>query len=101
MCLKMNCAEYMKNFYNDVNFKVNIFAHLLPAVLTMANHMLDKCSANMEAVNEILDLFRFIVDKYAAVTILMPNGITALEYLVGMLECMWDLSAKEFLEKAQ
>ena len=56
MCLKMNCSEYMKNFYNDHNFKVSSFAHLLPPVITMANQMMLKCSANMEAVNEILEL---------------------------------------------
>ena len=65
----MTCAEYMKNFYNDHSFKVNAYAHLLPPVLEMGSHMLSKCAGNMEAVNEILDLFRFVVDKYAAVSI--------------------------------
>lgn len=40
----------------------------------------------MEAINEILDLFRFIVDKYAAMTILMPNGLSVNEYLINMLQ---------------
>jgi len=70
----MTCAEYMKNFYNDHTFKVHAYAHLLPPVLEMGNHMLGKCAGNMEAVNEILDLFRFVIDKYAAVQIAMPNG---------------------------
>lgn len=86
MCLKMNCLEYMKNFYNDHNFKVQIFADLLPDVITMANQMMLYCSANMEAVNVILELFRFIIDKYAAMTILMPNGQTTNECLLDMFD---------------
>ena len=96
MCLKMNCSEYMKNFYNDHNFKVSSFAHLLPPVITMANQMMLKCSANMEAVNEILELFRFIIDKYAAMSILMPNGQTANEFLLDMFDCQWTFVQNEF-----
>ena len=86
LCLKMTCADYMKNFYNDHAFKVNTYANLLPAVLEMGNHMLGQCVGSMEAVNEILDLFRFVIEKYAAVTLLMPNGQTANEYLIAMLD---------------
>ena len=83
--MKMTCAEYMKNFYNDHAFKVQAYVHLLPPVLEMGNYMLAKCSGNMEAVNEILDLFRFVIDKYAAMSIAMPCGQTANEYLINML----------------
>lgn len=99
LCLKMTCAEYMKNFYNDHAFKVNTYANLLPAVLEMGNHMLTKCTGNMEAVNEILDLFRFVIDKYAAVILLMPNGQTANEYLVSMLDSQWQVATHEFFSK--
>ena len=47
--------------------------------------MLAKCAGNMEAVNEILDLFRFVIDKYAAMSVAMPCGQTANEYLIRML----------------
>lgn len=86
----------MKNFYNDASFKVNTYAHLLPPVLEMANIMLAKCQQNMEAVNEILDLFRFVIDKYAAVSIAMSNGQTANEYLIGMLTAQWNFATEEF-----
>lgn len=85
LCLKMTCAEWMKNFYNDASFKVQTYTHLLPPVLEMASNMLSKCQQNMEAVNEILDLFRFVIDKYAAMSVAMANGLTANEYLIGML----------------
>lgn len=52
----------------------------------MANQMMLYCSANMEAVNVILELFRFIIDKYAAMTILMPNGQTTNECLLDMFD---------------
>jgi hypothetical protein len=96
LCLKMTCGDYMKNFYNDHAFKVTTYAHLLPAVLEMGNHMLSKCAGNMEAINEILDLFRFVIDKYAAVSIVMTNGQTANEYLVSMLVSQWSLATNEF-----
>jgi hypothetical protein len=58
--------------------------------------MLAKCAGNMEAINEILDLFRFVIDKYAAVSIVMTNGQTANEYLVSMLVSQWSLATNEF-----
>lgn len=30
LCLKMCCIEYMRNFFNDHNFRVNTFAHIVP-----------------------------------------------------------------------
>lgn len=95
----MTCAEYMKNFYNDHAFKVQAYAHLLPPVLEMGSQMLAKCAGNMEAVNEILDLFRFVIDKYAAMTIAMPGGLTANQYLVNMLLSQWTAVTDEFFAK--
>lgn len=73
LCLKMCCIEYMRNFFNDHNFRVNAFASLVPPVVKMGSNMLTKCVANSEAINEILDLFRFIVDKYACMTLAMEG----------------------------
>ena len=71
LCLKMGCVEYMRNFFNDHKFKVNTYQHMVPSVVDMGSKMLSKCGHNSEAVNEILDLYRFIVDKYAGMVIPM------------------------------
>lgn len=97
----MTCAEYMKNFYNDHAFKVHAYAHLLPSVLEMGCHMMNTCAGNMEAVNEILDLFRFVIDKYAAVQVAMATGQTANEYLLHMLEAQWQSAAGDYFAKLQ
>lgn len=72
LCLKMSCIEYMRNFFNDHQFRVNTYAHIVPDVVRMGSTMLQRCSDNSKAVNQILDLYRFIVDKYAAMTLPMP-----------------------------
>ena len=65
----MCCMEYFKNFYNDHNFKTNKYAHILPKMLEICNQMIMKYSrvqeSNFEIVNEILELYRFVVEKYA------------------------------------
>lgn len=65
----MCCMEYFKNFYNDHNFKINKYAHILPKMLEICNQMILKYSrvqeSNFEIVNEILELYRFVVEKYA------------------------------------
>lgn len=33
MVLKMTCLDYIKNFYNDGYFKVDMYAPLLPLVV--------------------------------------------------------------------
>jgi ubiquinone biosynthesis protein UbiJ len=66
--LQMCCMEYLKNFYNDADFKINKYAHLLPKVLEICNSMIQKYAAvqgNIEVINEILELYRLIVEKYA------------------------------------
>ena len=99
LCLKMCCIEYMRNFFNDHNFRVNSFAHIVPEVVKMGSTMMSKCVQNSEAINEILDLFRFIVDKYSGMTLAMPtinpatgadqnlqlSGQTVNDYLISML----------------
>jgi hypothetical protein len=37
MYLQMSCLDYLKNFYNDHDFKVNKYAHLLGKVLPICN----------------------------------------------------------------
>jgi len=44
MLLQMRCMEYLKNFYNDYNFKVVKYAHLLGQVLPICNKMVLKYS---------------------------------------------------------
>jgi len=74
LCLKMACIDYMKNFYNDYQFKVTTYAPMLPQVIQMSSAMLLKSQSNTDVVNEILDLYRFIVDKYASMQIMMADG---------------------------
>ena len=73
LCLKMCCIGYMRNFFNDHNFRVHTFASLVPQVVKMGSSMLTKSVANSEACNEILELFRNIVDKYASMTLAMEG----------------------------
>lgn len=63
----MACVEYMRNFYNDVNFRTEAYGHFLGDVIKMCNSMiLMTYTKNTEVLNEILELYRFIVEKYAA-----------------------------------
>lgn len=89
LCLKMCCIEYMRNFFNDHAFKVNAFASLVPPVVKMGSNMLTKCAANSEAINEILDLFRFIVDKYACMSLSMEGQQTVNDFLIATLQQVW------------
>jgi hypothetical protein len=67
MCLKMGCIEYMKNFYNDANFRVDAYAHFMGDVIIMCNQMIkDTYQHSTIVINEILELYRFIVEKYSA-----------------------------------
>ena len=60
----------------------------------MGSAMLTKCVTNSEAINEILDLFRFIVDKYSGMTLAMPDSVdqshpqgqTVNDFLITMLQ---------------
>ena len=92
LCLKMGCIQYMSNFFNDANFKVNAYQQMVPTVVDMGSKMLTKCGHNSEAVNEILELYRFIVDKYAGMVIPMDQttGQTVIDFLVSMLMLHWN-----------
>ena len=63
----MACVEYMKSFYNQTDFRVDAYSHFLGDVITMCNKMIQETyTKNTEILNEILELYRFIVEKYAA-----------------------------------
>ncbi len=63
----MACVEYMKNFYNQTVFRVDAYAHFLGDVIAMCNSMIQSTyTKNTEILNEILELYRFIVEKYAS-----------------------------------
>ena len=81
----MGCVEYFRNFFNDGEFRVNAFHHLVPPVVEMARNMLLKCGDNPEAINEILELYRWIVEKYAGMVIPMDSGVTLIDFLVGLM----------------
>jgi len=87
MHLQMCCLEYLKNFYNDYEFQSVKYAHLLPKVLPICNQLMIKYSTadskqakydgsvpdqskvmymNYLVINEILELYRLIVEKYAS-----------------------------------
>lgn len=87
----MCCLEYLKNFYNDHEFKATKYAHLLPKVLPICNQLIIKYAAEGQAqpgtagpgttyenylvINEVLELYRLIVEKYA--------GYNAPEHLIS------------------
>ena len=99
MYLQMVCMDYLKNFYNDHEFKTNKYSHLLQKVLPICNQMILKYSsavsdANYQVVNEILELYRFIVEKYAGFNQLGPNGevcqsMTVICELAMFLNTFW------------
>jgi len=69
--LQLKCIEYLKNFYNNHQFKINKYAHLLGKVIPLSNQMIMKFSESTEEhtqmiINEVLELYRFVVEKYAA-----------------------------------
>ena len=83
LCLKMSCIEYMRNFFNDAEFRINAYQQLVPSVIEMGNRMLQRCIKNPLAANKILELFRYIVDKYAPMVLQMPGRTeTATELIV-------------------
>ena len=73
MFLQMVCIDYLKNFYNDHMFKTIKYAHLLTKVLPICNQMVLKYTSkensnvqnSYQVINEILELYRYIVEKYA------------------------------------
>eukprot|EP00347_Sterkiella_histriomuscorum_P023381 403334851 len=87
LCLKMACVEYMKNFYNQTVFRVDAYAHFLGDVIAMCNSMIQSTyTKNTEILNEILELYRFIVEKYASHASQQKHIVQ----LVGFLKDIWE-----------
>lgn len=79
--------EYMRNFYNDANFRVAAYAHCLGDVMRMCNQMIQlSYTKNTEILNEILELYRFIVEKYASEGSQQAHIVA----LVTFLKEIWD-----------
>ena len=97
-CLKFTCLEYIKNFYNDHEFKIDTYQPLLPGVIKVASDMLfdTQQKLNVEATNEVLELFNFVVDKYAACQLLMENQTTLPVHLVQIFAAMFDKNIELF-----
>jgi hypothetical protein len=92
MCLKMACVDYMTNFYNDANFRTEAYAHFLGDVIQMCNMMIrETYTKNTEILNEILELYRFIVEKYAS----HASQQTHIIALVEFLKDIWEFFVKK------
>jgi len=83
----MSCVEYLKNFYNDHEFKVAEYSPVLPSVVFVSSKMLRSMFAinQCEIVNEVLELFRFIVDKYSSNDIMMDSNTSVVQYIINLM----------------
>mmetsp|Transcript_8301 Transcript_8301/g.13874 ORF Transcript_8301/g.13874 Transcript_8301/m.13874 type:complete len:315 (-) Transcript_8301:718-1662(-) len=88
----MCCLEYFKNFYNDDEFRTQRYAPLLPKVLEISNRMFLKYTSlgeesfsgltsssdveetKLKLMNEIMELYRFIIERYAGFNLLDWEG---------------------------
>ncbi len=90
----MACVDYMTNFYNDANFRTDTYAHFLGDVIQMCNMMIKQTyTLNTEILNEILELYRFIVEKYAS----HASQTAHIVALVQFMQELWGF----FVEKAK
>lgn len=82
----MACIEYIKSFYNDAYFKTDAYAHILSDVIGMCNKMImTTYTKNTEVLNEILELYRLIVDKYSS-----SSSYAIIAQLAQFLKNIWD-----------
>ena len=58
----------------------------------MGSFMFDRIGdSSPEATNEVLEMYRFIVDKYANMVLPMPNSdVSAMDFLVQTLITQWN-----------
>ena len=90
----MACVDYMTNFYNDANFRTDTYAHFLGDVLQMCNLMIKQTyTLNTEILNEILELYRFIVEKYS-------SHASQTSHIIALVQFMQELW-RFFVEKAK
>ena len=75
-CLKMTCVDYLFNFLNDANFKVQTYAHTVPVIVFQASQLLKKLLVmrRTNIINEVLQLYRLIVDNYSQMNINLEDG---------------------------
>lgn len=69
----MSCLFYFSNFFNDHTFKVAQFAPLVAPVLRICNRLVllasqsgEELTQQLIVINETLEVYRFIVERYAA-----------------------------------
>ncbi len=88
----MSCVEYLKNFYNDHDFRVAEYAHILPSVVIISSKMLRSMFAinQCEIVNEVLELFRFIFDKYSSKDIMIDSNTSVVQYIINLMREMFN-----------
>ena len=78
--LQLSCVLFLKNFFMDTNVRVQKYAYQIEPILTFCNKIMlayseQKGEQCFMAFNEILELYRYIVEKYAAFSKLtLPNG---------------------------
>ena len=91
--LSMSCLGYFSNFFNDHQFRVAAFAGLVTSVLRICNELILKAmSAGAEltmkliVVNETLEAYRFIVERYAA---FQGFDISVMLELARFLDELW------------
>ena len=83
---RMACVEYMKSFYFDMYFKTDSYSHILADVIIMCNKMIETTyKINTEVLNEVLELYRLIVDKYSGSQVYLE-----IAKLANFLKQIWD-----------
>lgn len=82
----MACIDYIKSFYNDAYFKTEAYAHILIDVISMCNKMiLTTYTKNTEVLNEILELYRLLVEKYSD-----SSSYAQIAQLAHFLSTIWN-----------
>lgn len=83
LCLKMSCVDYMINFFNDYEFQTETYASVVPDVVYQSAVMMRRlmASGKPSIVTEVMQLYRFIVDKYSTLECKMSDGTTVMETL--------------------
>ena len=80
----MACLDFFKDFYNDYYLDSEKYAKHIGLVLEVAQHLLGvvKETKNMDAVNEVLELYKLLCSKYS-------SGITFHKGILESLAALW------------
>lgn len=91
--LSMGCLGYFANFFNDHRFRLTPFAGLVAPVLRICNGLILQAMAaeaeltqKLIVVNETLEVYRFIVERYAA---FQGFDVSVLLELARFLDELW------------